>query len=81
MVDILRSGFGSFNPYQCAHRFGDASLFTYYPSFIIVGDLQFGAAVTVEDVRLSFTHVMRTREFEGQVDDDGYGSVNLSVRF
>lgn len=46
-----------------------------------VGDLQLGAAVSIENVRLSYTHVLRSREFEHQDENDTYGSVSLSVRF
>lgn len=46
-----------------------------------VADLALGAAVSVENVRLSYTHVLRTREFEGQDENDSYGSLSLSVGF
>lgn len=47
----------------------------------LVGDLQFGIAVTWRNVRLSYTHVLRTREFDTQDAADGFGAVSLSVRF
>ncbi len=46
-----------------------------------VGDLQAGLAVTVGDVRVSYTFVFRTREFKEQKTADGFGSINLSYRF
>jgi hypothetical protein len=46
-----------------------------------VGDLQFGLVVAWEDVRLAYTHVLRTREFENQDEADLYGGISLSVRF
>jgi hypothetical protein len=47
----------------------------------LVGDLQFGVAMTWQDVRLSYTHVLRTREFDGQRRGDNFGALSLSVRF
>lgn len=47
----------------------------------VVGDLQAGIAVTLRNVRLSFTNVYRTREFKTQVDNDTFGAIALSVRF
>jgi len=47
----------------------------------IVADMQLGFAVVVRDVRLAFTHVFRSREFEGQRRADRYGAVSISARF
>ena len=47
----------------------------------LVGDLQFGLALTWQDVRLSYTHVLRTAEFETQRGGDDFGALSLSVRF
>lgn len=47
----------------------------------LVGDLQFGIALTWRNVRLSYTHVLRTREFETQDEADEFGAFTLSVRF
>ena len=46
-----------------------------------VGDLQAGVAATVGDVRLAYTHVLRTREFQTQEETDAFGAISLSVRF
>ena len=46
-----------------------------------VADFQAGAAIVVHDIRLAFTHVFRTREFDGQRRADRYGAVSLSARF
>ena len=46
-----------------------------------VGDLQAGLAVMIGRVRLAYTHVIRTREFEEQDDADQFGAVSLSVKF
>lgn len=47
----------------------------------LVGDLQLGIALTWHNVRLSYTHVLRTREFETQGKADDFGAFSLSVRF
>lgn len=47
----------------------------------LVGDLQFGFAIAWGDVRLSYTHVFRTPEFQGQDIGDDFGAISLSTRF
>ncbi len=47
----------------------------------LVGDFVTGIAVTYHDVRIAFTHVMRSREFEKQTEPDRFGAVTLSYRF
>jgi hypothetical protein len=47
----------------------------------LVGGLQFGAALARRNLRLSHTHVPRSREFESQDDADDFGALSLSVRF
>jgi hypothetical protein len=47
----------------------------------LVGDFQFGFAVNVGNVRFSYTHVLRSREFEHQKGGDDFGAVSLSARF
>jgi len=47
----------------------------------LVGDFVAGVAVTYKQVRFAFTHVMRTREFDGQAEPDRFGSVSISVNF
>ena len=44
-----------------------------------VGDVQWGVAVTLRACRLSFTHVVRTREFESQSERDQFGAFSLSM--
>jgi hypothetical protein len=46
----------------------------------LVGDLQMGAVVAIDNVRLSFTHVFRTKEFKNQPNADQFGAVNLTFR-
>jgi hypothetical protein len=47
----------------------------------LVGDLQYGAAIAWRNIRLSYTHVLRTREYDGQDGDDAFGAISLSARF
>ena len=47
---------------------------------VFVGDLQVGAVVAVDNMRLSFTHVFRTKEFTTQTSADQFGAVNLTFR-
>jgi hypothetical protein len=48
----------------------------------LVGDLQFGIVITWRDLRLSYTHVLRTREFKSQGDRrDDFGALSLSLQF
>lgn len=46
-----------------------------------VGDVQFGIAMTIEKVRISYTHVFRTKEFVGQDEGDTFGALGVSMRF
>lgn len=46
-----------------------------------VGSLQFGAAMTWGEARLSYTHVMMTREFDTQAEAPQFGVVTVSYRF
>jgi hypothetical protein len=45
----------------------------------LVGDAQFGLAVTLGGVRLSYTNIFRTREFTAQPKPDNFGAITLSV--
>ena len=46
-----------------------------------VADFQAGAAITLQRARLSYTHLFRTPEYEGQDGFDSFGSIALSLRF
>lgn len=48
---------------------------------ILVGDLQYGAAIAWGAVRLTYTHVFRTKEFKTQMGADQYGALSLSIRY
>jgi lipid A 3-O-deacylase len=45
---------------------------------IFVGDFEFGAAVTFNFMQVSFTHVIRTKEYKSQTAADQFGAVNVS---
>ncbi|PWR24085.1 DUF2219 domain-containing protein [Zavarzinia compransoris] len=45
-----------------------------------VADLQVGAAVTIGNVRATFTQVFRTKEYVGQTQGDVFGALSLSWR-
>lgn len=47
----------------------------------LVGDLQFGFVMDWPDIRLSYTHVIRTREFQTQNGGDDFGAFSVSVKF
>ena len=47
----------------------------------LVGDFQVGAALIAGHWRIAYTHVFRTREFEGQNEPDRFGAVSVSARF
>lgn len=46
-----------------------------------VVDAKLGFVVQYEDVRLSYTHIWRSKEFETQLDTDAFGGVNLAIVF
>jgi hypothetical protein len=48
---------------------------------VFVGDLQFGGVLIWRDVRLSYTHVLRTDEFTDQRERDNFGSISLAVLY
>ncbi len=47
----------------------------------LVGDFVAGVAVTYKKVRIAFTHVMRTKEFDAQTKPDRFGALSLSLQF
>lgn len=48
---------------------------------LFVGDIQAGAAITVDRFRLAYSHVFRSKEFAEQGQSDRFGAVSLSVKF
>ncbi|HSC95830.1 MAG TPA: lipid A deacylase LpxR family protein [Burkholderiales bacterium] len=77
--------FGGFEGRAVAHNiFLDGNTFRDSRSVDkepFVGDLQWGIVLTWRDVRLGYTHVVRTREFKTQREHDVFGSVSLSISF
>lgn len=69
---VLRNIFLDGNTFADSHSVDKKSL---------VGDFVAGVAVTYKDVRIAFTHVMRTKEFDTQTSSDRFGAITLSVRF
>ena len=47
----------------------------------LVGDLQWGVVLTWRRTRLSYTHVVRTREFKTQGAHEEFGSFSVSISF
>ncbi len=47
----------------------------------LVGDLQFGLVLDWSDIRFSYTHILRTREFRTQEKFDGFGALSVSIKF
>lgn len=89
-VYVPRSGFGWYlfagvegravarNIFLDGNTFRDSRRVDKEP---LVGDLQFGLVLDWRETRLSYTHVLRTREFEQQRENDGFGVISLSVSF
>lgn len=48
---------------------------------MLVGDIQGGIAFIVGPVRLAYTHIFRTKEFESQDDTDQWGAFSISMQF
>ncbi|MBE0531970.1 MAG: lipid A deacylase LpxR family protein [Rhodospirillales bacterium] len=64
--------------------FLDGNTFSDSPSvdsLPFIGDLQFGIVATYNRVRISFTQIFRTKEFETQREGDHYGSLAFTYLF
>jgi lipid A 3-O-deacylase len=46
-----------------------------------VGDFQVGFGVTVQNARLAYTQIFRTKEFKNQAQQDQFGAITLSYQF
>lgn len=46
-----------------------------------VGDFQWGTVLTFETFRLSYTHVSRSKEFEGGAESHQFGALSLTMLF
>ncbi len=49
--------------------------------FPFVGELTCGIAMEVYDFRLTYTHVIRSKEFHGQGDNQNFGAITLGYTF
>ncbi len=47
----------------------------------LVGDFQTGLVAQFRSVQIAYTYIVRTREFEEQLDRHRFGAVSLSVKF
>ncbi len=45
----------------------------------LVGDLQLGIALQWDEVRIAFSQMLRSREFDGQPDREQYGAINFTL--
>ncbi|TLM67174.1 MAG: lipid A deacylase LpxR family protein [Deltaproteobacteria bacterium] len=66
------------NIFLDGNTFRDSRSVDKYP---LAGDLQFGLVLDWPAIRLSYTHVLRTREFRTQKHADDFGAISLSVKF
>lgn len=77
--------FGGANVRAVAHNiFLDGNTFRDSPSVErkpLVGELQVGGALFVKNVRIAYTHVLRSREYVTQPNPDTFGGLSVSVRF
>ncbi len=48
---------------------------------VLVGDVQLGAVMSWKTMRLAYTHVMRSREYSEQTQNDGFGAMTWSMMF
>ena len=46
-----------------------------------VADVQAGVALVVDGIRIAYTHVLRTKEYDDQKDADVFGSLSVSAAF
>jgi hypothetical protein len=66
------------NIFLDGNTFKDSRSVDKYP---LVGDLQIGLVLDWPAIRFSYTHVLRTREFQTQDDVDDFGALSLSAKF
>ncbi|MCF6219386.1 MAG: lipid A deacylase LpxR family protein [Gammaproteobacteria bacterium] len=69
---IVRDIFLDGNSFKRSHRVEKENL---------VGDLQYGIVYMFENVRLSYSEMVRTNEFKTQQNRTHYGLFNISVRY
>jgi hypothetical protein len=47
----------------------------------LVGEAQVGFAILFPRFRITYTHVIRTKEFRGQAEGDRFGAISITARF
>lgn len=47
----------------------------------LVGDLQGGLVITLKQVRLAYTHIVRSKEFDSQSQSDQFGAISVSFAY
>lgn len=48
---------------------------------VLVGDFHFGVVLAWQRLRLAYTHVIRSKEFDGQRERDDFGALSVSIPF
>lgn len=66
------------NIFLDGNTFRDSRSVEKYP---LVGDLQLGFVVDWSSLRLNYTHVFRTREYETQESGDSFGVISVSIKY
>ncbi len=69
---VLRDIFLDGNTFSDSHEIDKKNL---------VGDFVIGASMTYEGIKLSYSQVLRTKEFKGQENTQNFGSINLSYTY
>jgi lipid A 3-O-deacylase len=66
------------NIFLDGNTFADSHSVDKYP---LVGDVQTGAVLRYKDMRLSFTNILRSREFKKQQESSEFGALTLTLMF
>lgn len=69
---VLRDVFLDGNTFTDSHSIGKERW---------VGDFLLGGSLTFSGIKVSYSHVFRSKEFKGQADSQEYGSINISYTF
>jgi hypothetical protein len=46
-----------------------------------VGDIQFGFVVDWKKIRVSYTHLFRSKEFTTQEENHDFGALRIAIKF
>ncbi len=46
----------------------------------VVGDLQAGGVIQIGRLQIGYTHILRSKEFRGQAENDRFGAVTIQLR-